>query len=54
MNSFLWREGVLRKRGEKFSDLSRDVRKSCSTNESYHVFFNIKDLKSVAVMYAFL
>ena len=37
-----------------FSDLSHDVRKSFSANESYHFFFFIKDLKPVAVTYAFL
>ena len=37
-----------------FSDLSHDVRKSFSANESYHFFFFIKDLEPVAVTYAFL
>ena len=35
-------------------DLSHDARKSFSANESYHFFSKIKDLKPVAVTYAFL
>ena len=36
-----------------FSDLSHDVSKSFSANESYYIFY-IKDLKPAAVTYAFL
>ena len=42
------------KEKNSLSDLSHDVRKSFSANESYHFFFYIKDLKPVAVTYAFL
>ena len=37
-----------------WSDLSHNVRKSFPANESYYFFFYIKDLKPVAVTYAFL
>ena len=36
------------------SDLSHDARKSFSANESYRFFSYIKNLKPVAVTYAFL
>ena len=36
------------------SDLSHDARKSFSANESYHFLSFVKDLKPVAVAYAFL
>ena len=35
-------------------DLSHDVRKSFSANESYYFLFYIKDLKPATVTYAFL
>ena len=39
---------------KSWSDLSHDVRKSFPANESYYFFFFVKDLKPVAVTYAFL
>ena len=54
-NSFWWSKGLLHKKEKNSSsDLSHDVRKSFSTNESFDVFFYIKDLKPVAVTHALL
>ena len=44
----------MKKEKNTLSDLSHDARKSFSANESYHFFSYIKDLKPVAVTYAFL
>ena len=44
----------MKKKKNSLSDLSHDARKSFSANETYHFFSYIKDLKPVAVTYAFL
>ena len=44
----------IKKEKNYLSDISHDARKSFSANESYHFFCYIKDLKPVAVTYAFL
>ena len=43
----------IKKEKNYLSDLSHDVRKSFSANESYYIYY-IKDLKPAAVTYAFL
>ena len=43
-----------KKKKNSLSDDSHDVTKSFSANKSYHFFFYIKDLKPVAVAYAFV
>ena len=54
-NSFHWSKGLLHQKGKNsLSDLSHDVRKFFSANESYYFFFFIKDLNPVAVTHAFL
>ena len=44
----------MKKKKNSLSHLSHDARKSFSANETYHFFCYIKDLKPVAVTYAFL
>ena len=44
----------IKKEKNSLSDLSHDARKSFSANESYHFLSYVKDLKPVAVAYAFL
>ena len=54
-NSFHWSKGLLHQKGKNsLSDLSHDVRKFFSANESYYFFIFIKDLNPVAVTHAFL
>ena len=43
----------MKKKKNYLSDLSHDARKSFSANETYHFLSYIKDLKPVAVTYAF-
>ena len=54
-NSFHWSKGLLHQKGKNsLSDLSHDVRKFFSANESYYFFIFIKDLNPIAVTHAFL